>query len=506
MKLIFVGNDYKYEIEAVMKLFFPAQKFEFLFIDNADGSAQCKDCAEDFVIIEKSHSDVGVYLNVFACLENNNCEFDSELEYDATDGECELELSRLLYFALNKLTGISSEWGIITGVRPVKQVNKMISQGMNKSEIFSVLKNKFLVSEAKCEIAYDTAVSQEPFLKRIERCGNKTFGLYISIPFCPSRCSYCSFISQSASGKGIGKIIPLYVENICREIRYTAEITNRLGIKPDTVYFGGGTPTVLTAAQLARIMKAVNTSFDMSEAEEYTVEAGRPDTITAEKLKAIKENGCTRISINPQTLNDSVLAAIGRAHTSQQFLESYRLARELGFDSINTDIIAGLPTDTFESFKNTLDTLIDMSPESITVHTLSIKRSARLNQSDSKCEVLKNPAKEMVRYAAKQLYANGYKPYYLYKQKNMVENLENIGWVKEGHESLYNIYIMEEVQTIIAMGAAGSTKLVDQKNGRLERVFNYKFPLEYNNHFNLMLERKKEIEEFYAEKERHSEA
>ena len=236
------------------------------------------------------------------------------------------------------------------------------------------------------------------------------------------------------------------------------------------------------------------------------MEAGRPDTITAEKLKAIKENGCTRISINPQTLNDSVLAAIGRAHTSQQFFESYWLARELGFDSINTDIIAGLPTDTFESFKNTLDTLIDMSPESITIHTLSIKRSARLNQSDSKCEVLKNPAKEMVRYAAKQLYANGYKPYYLYKQKNMVENLENIGWVKEGHESLYNIYIMEEVQTIIAMGAAGSTKLVDQKNGRLERVFNYKFPLEYNNHFNLMLERKKEIEEFYAEKERHSEA
>jgi oxygen-independent coproporphyrinogen-3 oxidase len=295
-------------------------------------------------------------------------------------------------------------------------------------------------------------------------------------------------------------MIPLYVENLCEEIRYTAEITERLGLKPDTVYFGGGTPTTLSAAQLERIMRTVSQSFDLSNVKEYTIEAGRPDTITPEKLEAIKANGCTRISINPQTLNDSVLAAIGRNHTSGQFYDSFMLAREKGFDSINTDVIAGLPTDTPESFKATIDGLIKLSPESITVHTLSIKRSARLNSADDKSEILKNPAKKMVDYATEQLYANGYKPYYLYRQKNMVENLENIGWVKPGYESLYNIYIMEEVQTIIALGAAGSTKLLDRKSGRLERVFNYKYPLEYNNHFDLMIKRKGEIEEFYAEK------
>ena len=256
---------------------------------------------------------------------------------------------------------------------------------------------------------------------------------------------------------------------------------------------------MLTAPQLERVMLAVSESFDLSQVHEYTIEAGRPDTVTAEKLEAMKQGGCTRISINPQTLNDDVLKAIGREHNTQQFYESFKLARAQGFDSINTDVIAGLPTDTLESFKRTIDELIILSPESITVHTLSVKRSARLNGSDDKSEVFKNPAAEMVDYASEKLYAAGYKPYYLYKQKNMVDNLENIGWVKSGYESLYNIYIMEEVQTIIAMGAAGSTKLVDLKNGRMKRVFNYKYPLEYNKHFDIMLERKNEIEEFYAE-------
>lgn len=292
-------------------------------------------------------------------------------------------------------------------------------------------------------------------------------------------------------------LIPEYTENVCREIEYTAQIVKKLGLKLDTVYFGGGTPTTLSAEQLEKIMQTIAENFDLSYLREYTVEAGRPDTITREKLETIKANGCKRISINPQTLNDGVLEAIGRKHTVKQFEESYQLARSVGFDCINTDIIAGLPTDTVESFKNTIDRLIELSPENITVHTLSIKRAARLNQGDK--AVLENPADKMVDYATKRLRESGYQPYYLYRQKNMLENLENIGWAKKGCESLYNIYIMEEVQTIIAMGAGGSTKLVDLKNGRLERVFNYKFPLEYNKHFDLMLEKKNEIEDFYAE-------
>lgn len=496
MKIIFSGNDYKYEIEAVMKLFFPAQHFEFIY---AEKEAAELAAGEDYVFARELRTKRKTLLYAAARIGGKNCRRVSSLTPNAAEGECELELSKLVYQSVSALTGIVSEWGIVTGVRPVKQVNRLIDKSLTKDEIFRTLQNDYLISQKKCSIAYDTAVSQAPFLKQLEESGGSTFGLYVSVPFCPSRCSYCSFISQSASGAGVKKIIPAYIENLCDEIQYTAKLTERIGIKPDTIYFGGGTPTVLTAPQLERVMLAVSESFDLSQVHEYTIEAGRPDTVTAEKLEAMKQGGCTRISINPQTLNDDVLKAIGREHNTQQFYESFKLARTQGFDSINTDVIAGLPTDTLESFKRTIDELIILSPESITVHTLSVKRSARLNGSDDKSEVFKNPAAEMVDYAAEKLYAAGYKPYYLYKQKNMVDNLENIGWVKSGYESLYNIYIMEEVQTIIAMGAAGSTKLVDLKNGRMKRVFNYKYPLEYNKHFDIMLERKNEIEEFYAE-------
>ena len=268
----------------------------------------------------------------------------------------------------------------------------------------------------------------------------------------------------------------------------------------DTVYFGGGTPTTLEAHQLERLMKTIAASFDMSHLREYTVEAGRPDTITKEKLETIKRNGCSRVSINPQTLSDSVLKKIGRNHTTEQFYKAYELARETGFDCINTDIIAGLPSDDAESFSFTVDKLIEMGAENITVHTLSIKRAARLNR-DREEGLLENPADQMVQYATKRLLESGYVPYYLYRQKNMLENLENIGWSKPGRESLYNVYIMEEVQTILAVGAGGSTKLVDLDGKRLERVFNYKFPLEYNKHFDLMLQKKNEVEDFYAQKE-----
>ena len=408
------------------------------------------------------------------------------------ESDMELSLSRLLFKAMSEITGIVPKWGVITGIRPVKRVNDMLSEGMNKAEIFKAMESRYLCSEEKCDIAYKTAITQKPVLDELEK---DSFSLYVSVPFCPTRCSYCSFVSQSI--EGCMKLIPEYVNKLCEEIVYTAKITEKLGLKLDTVYFGGGTPTTLTAAQLDRVMKVIENSFDMSTVREYTVEAGRPDTITEEKLKVLKANGCGRVSINPQTLNDSVLEAIGRKHTTAQFFDSFDLARKVGFDSINTDIIAGLPTDTVESFENTIDKLIELAPENITVHTLSIKRAARLNHSGDR-EVLKNPADKMVEYATKRLSESGYLPYYLYRQKNMLENLENIGWTKRGHESLYNIYIMEEVQTILAMGAGGSTKLVDKDGGRLERVFNYKFPLEYNKHFELMLKRKNEIEEFYA--------
>lgn len=506
MKLIFSGNAYKYETEAIMKLFLPAQRFEFFYGDSDEGKSLNNPdiraaMKENFAFLRKRVTARHTLLYAYVNIDGKSARHSVRLDISADDGICEFELSKLLYLSMNRLTGISSQWGILTGVRPVKQVHKLLEKGMTRDEVFAELKEKYLVSEQKCAIAYDTATVQQPMLDSLENSGGRTFGLYISIPFCPTRCSYCSFISQSAQGASVKKLISPYIENLCIEIKHTAEIAARLGLKPDTVYFGGGTPTVLSAEQLARIMRAVADGFDMSAVKEYTVEAGRPDTVTAEKLTTMRENGCTRISINPQTLSDSVLKTIGRSHTTEQFYQSFALAREAGFDSINTDVIAGLPGDTPEGFSATIDGLIKLSPESITVHTLSIKRSANLNADDYKREILHNPAGIMVGHATERLYGEGYKPYYMYRQKNTVGNLENIGWVKPGFESLYNIYIMEEVQTIIALGAAASTKLVDRQGGRIERIFNYKYPIDYNNNLETMLKRKNAIEDFYAEKE-----
>ena len=389
---------------------------------------------------------------------------------------------------LEKLTGITPKWGLITGIRPVKRVNTLLKKGHSEEQIKNTLKNKYLVKKDKIDLAIKTARTQENLINHID---NNSFSLYISIPFCPTRCSYCSFVSQTIDS--VKSIIPQYVENLCEEIKYTAKIAKELDLKLDTVYFGGGTPTAITASELDILMKTVNISFDLSELREYTIEAGRADTITKEKLEVIKVNGATRISINPQTLNDNVLREIGRKHTVEQVFESYKLAREIGFDNINMDLIAGLPTDTIESFKETIDKVISLNPENVTVHTLSIKRAADLNRGDR--EVLNNPAPEMVSYASEKLLDAGYSPYYLYRQKNTLGNHENTGYSKKGKDSLYNIFIMEEIQTILATGAGASTKLV--YNDRIERIFNYKHPLEYNNHFNLMLEKKSIIKEFY---------
>lgn len=489
MTLIFSGNDFKYELEGVMKLFIPAKLFAHEFTDSyvkVNG---------DFAFFRRSKGKKHTLLYVYVKSGEKTCRKAKRIcnNLSEYEDECELVLSRLLFAVMSDLTGKQAKWGIITGIRPVKRVNKMFSLGMTKDKIYDIMRNKYLCDDEKIDIAYKTAKTQSAILSDLD---SKSFSLYVSIPFCPTRCSYCSFVSQSI--ESCLNLIPEYVDKLCKEIEYTADIVKRLGLILETVYFGGGTPTTLEAEMIEKIMKTISDSFDLSNLKEYTVEAGRADTITREKLEVLKKNGCNRISINPQTLNDSVLEQIGRRHTSEQFFNSYKLAESFEFESINTDIIAGLPTDTFDSFKDTIDKLIDLEPENITVHTLSIKRAARLNQEEND-SVFNNPASQMVEYATKRLLENGYMPYYLYRQKNMLDNLENIGWCKPNKESLYNIYIMEEVQTIIAVGAGGSTKLVDLKKDRLERVFNYKFPLEYNKHFDLMLKKKDETEVFYAE-------
>ena len=482
MTLIFSGNDFKYELESVVKLFFPAQLFTHLYDErNAEG---------DVCFMRRKKGKKNTYIYVVVRINDEKISKKAKIKnsQENYENECELNLSRLLFLCLEELTNIKPKWGLITGVRPVKRINQMLAQGYEKTEIEKILKEKYLVAEQKIDLAFKTSETQNIILSQLD---SKSFSLYVSIPFCPTRCSYCSFVSQTLDK--VKKIIPQYVENICKEIKYTAKISKDLGLVCDTVYFGGGTPTSISAQQLEKIMKAVSENFDVASLREYTVEAGRADTITKEKLEVIKRNGATRISINPQTFNDSVLVEIGRKHTAQDVFDSFQLARDIGFDNINMDLIAGLPTDTKESFKATIDKCIELNPENITVHTLSIKRAADLNQGSR--EVLKSPVPDMVSYSAQKLMENGYLPYYLYRQKNTLGNLENTGYSKRGMESLYNIYIMEEIQTILAVGAGASTKLVGEN--KIDRIFNYKHPLEYNNHFELMIEKKNQVADFF---------
>lgn len=480
MTLIFSGNDFKYELESVVKLFIPATLFDIYY------EIKPEYFEDDFCFIRRKKGRVKTYLYTI-CKIGDKTErraqiiLNSEKNYE---GACEITLAQLLFKCLNSLTGKPAKWGILTGIRPVKRVNRMLDEGMSKTDIEDELSSVFLCDDEKINIAYKTALTQK---KALGNMSDNSFSLYVSIPFCPSRCSYCSFVSQSVESSI--KLIPEYVDRLCDEIIYTAKMISDKNLKLDTIYFGGGTPTSLEANQLEKIMNTISKSFDLSNLREYTVEAGRADTITREKLEVIRFCGADRISINPQTLNDSVLKSIDRRHTVKQFLESFKLAKEIGFNSINTDLIAGLPTDTVESFMRTIDKIIDLNPDNVTVHTLSIKRAAFLNQKSD--TVIDNPAEIMVDYASKRLMEIGYNPYYLYKQKNMLENLENIGWAKNGKESLYNIYIMEENQSIIAVGAGASTKIVSN-DGHLNRIFNYKFPLEYIKHFDVMLERKDE--------------
>lgn len=381
---------------------------------------------------------------------------------------------------------------MVTGIRPVKKVNELMERGLDKAEIFSALKEKYYVSDEKLELAYRTAVTQSDALKALDK---RSYSLYVSIPFCPSRCSYCSFVSHSIESAGAKKLLPDYVKKLCEEIALTAETAQELDLRLDTVYIGGGTPTALSAEQLAEVMSAVKKNFDISKIREYTVEAGRSDTITEKKLEIIRDFGATRISVNPQTMNDSVLEAIGRRHTAKDVTNAFETARRLGFGNINMDVIAGLPSDTPESFSQTIETLCGLDPESITIHTLTVKRSSALFSEEERR--VDSRVSEMVDFGQRYLLDAGYLPYYLYRQKNTVENLENVGFSKAGYECLYNIYIMEEAQTILAAGAGGSTKLVNTETGKIERLFNYKFPYEYISRYDKMIAKKEGIVNFF---------
>lgn len=377
-------------------------------------------------------------------------------------------------------------WGILTGIRPSKIATKLLLSGMDEPSAVEYFVREYGADTAKAQLAVSVAGAELPIRASMYEDG---VSIYIGIPFCPTRCLYCSFVTCGT--RQATKLIPSYTEMLMREISHTAQIIKDSGKRVETLYIGGGTPTTLEADMLDKLISHIYKEFDLGDCREFTVEAGRPDTVTREKLEILKKHGVTRISINPQTMNEETLKLIGRAHTPDQIREAYALARECGFDNINMDVIAGLPGETVEMFKKTLAEVEKLSPENTTVHVMSIKRSSRLHEYLEDYQLPKGETVSlMVDFAYEFLRDRGKHPYYMYRQKNQLGNLENVGYAKDGFDSLYNVYIMEEIQSIISLGCGGVTKTVDRTIDKIERIFNVKEPKDYIERIDEMLERK----------------
>ena len=377
-------------------------------------------------------------------------------------------------------------WGALAGVRPTKLSTKHLLDGHSVQETDLLLQEEYYVTPQRRKLALECSASS---VKAVERTQKQDISLYIGIPFCPTRCSYCSFVSRTVGKKTA--LLDEYLETLLREVQVTGQLLKDAGRTVRTVYIGGGTPTTLSAAQLKTLLCAVREHIDLSRCIEFTVEAGRPDTLTPEKLAVLKDCGADRVSINPQTMMDEVLAACGRPHTAQDVYRVYNDAKEAGFADINMDLIAGLPRDTLAGFQSSLDQLIGLAPANITVHTLALKKGADLFENRQQLPD-RETVGQMLAYASEQLTKAGYKPYYLYRQKYMSGNYENIGWSRDNRDCLYNIYMMEELHPIISLGGGGMTK-VNLPDGKLRRFHNPKFPEQYMEQFDSVLSQKQEL-------------
>lgn len=492
MKIYIINHTFHYEIENLTRVFFPNEKLDIIKIDSVDFSDFELPCIVTCVKDNRENADICVGVNFEDYSKKNISTVFINNNSDDYKDEQERIMAVNLFNLLTEYTGITPPWGILTGVRPIKLFRRMVDEfGFDYTKDY--FKSKLLVTYEKINLAEETEKNERSIL---HTSSPNSYSLYVSIPFCPTRCSYCSFVSQSV--EKTKKLIEPYLELLCKELEYTAKIINQLNLKLETVYIGGGTPTTLNAQQMKKLLAVINQNFPMNCCREFTVEAGRPDTVTEDKLRVIFDGGVNRISINPQTMNDNILVSIGRKHTAQQTINAFNMARKIGFKHINMDLIAGLPDENFESFKNTLDIITNLDPESITVHTLSMKRSSNL--TSQRMQIYKHNAEvasKMHSYCRALLSEKGLRPYYLYRQSRMVGNLENIGYAKQNYDGLYNVYIMDETHTVFACGAGAVTKLKDPKSGVLQRIFNYKYPYEYINNFDEMLKRKEGIKEFY---------
>ncbi|MDD2483578.1 MAG: coproporphyrinogen dehydrogenase HemZ [Eubacteriales bacterium] len=395
------------------------------------------------------------------------------------------EGKRYLYDELSRCTGKKPEWGILTGVRPVKLTGELLHREGSEAAVFRLLTEDYRLHKEKAELLLDTWKTQQEILFD---SNDKALGIYVGIPFCPTRCVYCSFPSYQVAEEQMQQ----YLLALKQEIEYTAKVINERGAYAESLYIGGGTPTTLNETALQSLLSTIRENFDLKRVCEYTVEAGRPDTITEEKLSLIRENGADRISINPQTMKAETLRKIGREHSPEQILEAYKMARKYAFSSINMDLIAGLPDENPEDFKRSLELVLSLAPENITVHTLALKRASKLKAEEDDYNYRQGQTVgNMLQIGASLLKEAGYRPYYLYRQKQMTGNFENVGYSLPGKESLYNTRIMEENQSIIALGAGGISKILNPKENKLERIANVSNYEIYIEKIEEMIERKR---------------
>ena len=468
MKLTLIGHDDRYAVEQLLMALFP---------EDTRGEA-----------VSTLHRG-GTWLTASTAITLEGKTVRATRRLRASEESVRLRrraLQQSCYLAARKLLPEVPAWGALAGVRPTKITSKHLLEGGTEASADKLLKDVYYVTPDRRRLALDCSKSTVAAAKLLEPTD---VSLYVGIPFCPTRCSYCSFVSRTIGKKT--ELLDPYLQALEAEIRHTGKLLADSGRKVRTVYIGGGTPTTLSTPQMAALLDTIRDHFDLSRCIEFTVEGGRPDTLNAEKLRAIRDHGADRMSINPQTMEDHVLRACGRPHKAEDVVRAYREAVDAGFRAINMDLIAGLPQDTVEGFRRSLDAVAALEPANITVHTLALKKGADLFEKRQQLPSFEEAAR-MVSYAGETLRGLGYVPYYLYRQKYMSGSFENVGWSKDGLDCLYNIYMMEEVHTILSLGGGGMNK-VNFPDGSLRRFHNPKFPEQYIEMLSNVLQQKEEL-------------
>lgn len=480
-----VNHDYTYELSDIIKMFFGKEDIKL-----TDSEALAEN--QSFFLVSSIISEPGVQVCKSEIVYEDGRRYESSHPLEAGWTEDEKKIKRAVKMSMYKLLSKALEkefpWGVLTGIRPVKLVHEMLDRGEDRSSIIAAMKTNYLVSEDRAKLAADIAETER---KYIYPANSRTVSVYAGIPFCPTRCHYCSFTSNSI--KAAGKYVDGYLASMKKEIEAIGSFLSENGIVTESIYLGGGTPTSINEEQLEDLLKHLNQTFG-GHLREFTCEAGRPDTINEKKLEILKRNGVGRLSINPQTMNDDTLVRIGRAHDSASVVRSFALAREMGFDNINMDLILGLPGEGTAELEKTLEAIGELQPDSVTVHTMAIKRASVYNEIYGSIKLADDEEiirmMELAKAAMKEM---DLQPYYLYRQKHMLQNMENIGFAKRGKECIYNMQIIEEWQTNVAFGADAVTKAVFGSQNRIERQHNIKDIRLYIENIDRMIERKRAL-------------